>query len=346
MRKVTRVFVGIDYHERFCTVCLMDQEGKVLGSQNCESTAEYLVKYVRWVCPEKVEVRAAIEVCGGAAQLADQLRQAGWRIDMAHSGYVSRLKQSPDKSNKQDAELLADLVRVDYVPRVWLAPERLRQLRSLVRYRQQLAESRRQAKLRVRALMREAGLRLPGRAWSAAWLCKLQEQQERLGSLRAWICEEHLEELQHLQQKLQQVEEKLAQQLAGDASAEALLSRPGVGLVTAATLLAEIGDFRRFARGKQLARYCGTAPINHSTGDKGGDLGLGRRCNRELRRVIIEAAHRLARYVPHWREMKRRLRANGKSGAEAAAAVANRWIRRLHYEMTHNITPPETSQAA
>ena len=54
-----------------------------------------------------------------------------------------RLKQSPDKTDFSDAQLLADLERVGYLPRVWHAPERIRELRRLVRYRQQLVAQRR-----------------------------------------------------------------------------------------------------------------------------------------------------------------------------------------------------------
>ena len=49
--------------------------------------------------------------------------------------------------------------------------------------------------------------------------------------------------------------------------------------------------------------------------------------------MLIETAHRLARYVPHWKTLKDRLKAAGKPGSVAAAAVANRWIRRLYWEM-------------
>ncbi len=62
--------------------------------------------------------------------------------------------------------MLADLVRVGYLPRVWLAPEDVRQLRTLVRYRQQLVDQRRAVKLRVTALLREARIDGPGlRRW-------------------------------------------------------------------------------------------------------------------------------------------------------------------------------------
>lgn len=336
MSKVPTVFVGIDYHERFCSVCILTREGKLLGETDANSSADYLEKWLDWQVPGPKRIQAAIEACGGAAQLADKLRQRGWQVDLAHPGYVSRLKKHQDKTDRQDSYLLADLVRVDYLPKVWLAPERLRQLRSLVRHRQSLAASRRATKLRVRALMRESGMKIGGRAWTLAWLEELITRKQELGEARSWILEEQLlKSLKQLDEDLRRTEAKLEELVADDAEVKKLLEQPGVGLVTAVTLRAEIGDFRRFGNGKQLARFCGTAPVNHSTGGNSRELGLGRQCNRELRRTIIETAHRLTRYESRWKELKANLRARGKSGAQAAAAVANRWIRWLHYAMTH-----------
>src|SRR5207249_7512672 len=117
-------------------------------------------------------VFAAIECCSGAASLADELTVLpGWSVDLAHPGYVARIKQSPDKTDMQDAHLLADLERVGYLPKVWLAPPELRDLRQLVRYRQQLVGQRRNAKLRIGALLREARVVRPeARPWTKVWL--------------------------------------------------------------------------------------------------------------------------------------------------------------------------------
>ena len=62
------------------------------------------------------------------------------------------MKQTPDKSDWTDAKLLADLTRIGYIPRVWLAPEHIRDLRELVRHRHGLVEQRKQAKLRRKEL--------------------------------------------------------------------------------------------------------------------------------------------------------------------------------------------------
>ena len=63
-----------------------------------------------------------------------------WSVDLAHPGYVQRMRQNPDKTDYQDAQLMADLERIGYLPRVWLAPQHIPELRQVVRYRLQLTE--------------------------------------------------------------------------------------------------------------------------------------------------------------------------------------------------------------
>ena len=112
-----------------------------------------------------------------------------------------------------------------------------------------------------------------------------------------------------------------------------LLQQPGIGLITATTMRAMIGHFDRFRTGKQLAHFCAVCPRNNSTGGKTTTAGLVKAGDPLLRNVLLEAAHRLMRYDPHWKSMADRLRANKKKGSVIAAAVANRWIRKLFHQM-------------
>lgn len=337
MSTLLEYFVGIDFHQEFSSVCLMDADGKVVSEENCESSAHYIDKFVRWKLSGKKDfrLRGAVETCGGTAKLTEDLRGLGWTIDLAHAATVARLRLCRDKTDRQDAFVLADLVRVGYLPKVYLAPERQRQLRSLVRYRQQLALQKTQAKQRVRGLMRERHLVIHGaKAWTRAWVSELRLQIDKLGEERAWICTRYLDELDRLKEQLSEAEDRIAQAIEDLPYAKRLLELPGVGQVTAATLLAEVGDFSRFKNGKQLSRYCGLAPVNDSTGGNDKQKGIGSACNGGLRRILIELSHRLSRYVPRWSKMKKDLIKRGKSRAVATVAVANRWLRRLHYDMT------------
>jgi transposase len=271
----------------------------------------------------------AIEACCGAAALADRLIQTtGWTVQQAHPGYVNRMKQNPDKTDYADARLLAELTRVGFLPTVWLPPPAIRDLRQLVRYRQQLVNQRRSTKLRIRALLREQGQSGLKGLWSRGGM-ELLRSIEGLAQHVRWILDRHLEDLVRLDQALAQVALRLREVAEGDVVIQHLLEQPGIGLVTACALRAEIGLFERFRNGKQLARFCGLSPRNASSGARQADAGLIRAGNALLRATLIEAAQRLTRCDPRWKAFKARLRARGKPGSVIAAAVANRWVRGL-----------------
>jgi transposase len=325
------IFVGIDYHDAFVQLCVMNANGKVLLNARCENHWRSIVERVKGL--GRV-VRVGIESCSGAADLAEELvEKAGWSVDWAHPGYVSRMNQNPDKSDFTDSQMLADLVRVGYLPKVWLAPRAIRELRRLVRYRQQLVNERRDAKLRIGALLREHRLRHAsvGR-WRREWMAWVR-QVKQLGEQSRWIMDRHLERLERLDGEIGRVEVRLGQATKEDAVVRKLMEEDGIGAVTAWTIRAEIGRFDRFASGKQLSRFCGLTPRNASSGCRQADAGLIRAGNPQLRAVLIEAAYRLIRYNDRWFHLASKMRRRGKPMAVVAAAVANRWMRWLLHRM-------------
>jgi transposase len=326
------VFVGIDYHQDSVQVCVLDPDGNELANRSVSNDAATVAQLAR---RHGRPARVAIEACCGAADMAEELSAGeGLPVELAHPGYVSRLKRSPDKTDLGDAQLLADLARVNYLPTVWLAPESTRQLRRLVRHRSQLARRRRDVKLRIRGLLRENRLRyLQAAAWTKAWFAWLRHEAE-LSSRDRWIIEDHLAELVTLSDRISAVEAQLKAATVEDAIMTQLMALPGVGLITAVTLRAEIGRFDRFETGKQLARFCGVTPRNASSGARQADAGLIKAGNPELRAVLIELAHRLAsRMRGRWFDLAGGMLARGKPKNVVVAAVANRWVRWLHHEL-------------
>lgn len=331
------VFVGLDYATAFVQVCVLDRSGRVLSNRRLANDWRELAGHVESIGGRTVQ--ATLEACTGAADLADELIQrAGWSVSLAHPGYVNRMKQTPDKSDFTDAQMLADLVRVGYVPRVWLAPQVVRELRRMTRHRQDLVNRRRAVKLRVSALLRDHRLTSVGRSWTQRWRTWLKGQT--LAAETRWIIDDCTAELDQLTLRIARVESHLEELTQSDVMVQRLRALRGIGLVTACVLRAEIADARRFRTGKQLARYCGLTPRNASSGTRQADAGLIHAGNRILRGVLIEAAHRLMRFDPRWQAFARQLEARGKKRCVTVVAVANRWMRRLYHELI------EFSQAA
>jgi len=325
------IFVGIDYHTHTIQVCVMDSQRKILVNQSVGNDSEAVF---RLVAPFGSDVHAAIEASTGVADFAEQLiAQYQWHVELAHPGYVARMKQTPDKSDWTDAKLLADLTRASYIPRVWLAPQYIRDLRELVRYRHGLVQQRQQVKLRLRANVRNHRIVCPYSPWTIQGKKWLLDQENITSPTLLFLLQDHYDLIEHLNEKIVAVTERMTAHVADDLVIKQLLLQPGVGIITAITLRAMIGHFDRFRSSKQLAHFCAVCPRNYSSAGKTTTGGLIPSGDDLLRLVLIEAAHRLIRYNAEWKLMADRLRANGKKTCVIVAAVANRWIRKLFHQM-------------
>lgn len=330
----SKVFVGIDYHLKKIQVCVVNSEGLVLKNSSIDNEMSALLPVLARYGPVG---GIAIESCSGAAALADELvTKHDFVVDLAHPGFVSRMRLNPDKTDYSDARILADLERVGYLPSVWLAPHEVREMRRLVRYRQQLVNERRNSKLRIRAMLRDQRVKSPRmlRPWTNDWMMWLEQiAVKELSEEGGWIVQQLNTRLSALRVEIRKTEQRLAERTETDTLVQTLKKIDGIGPVTAWTLRAEVGRFDRFRSGKQLARFCGLSPRNASSGARQADAGLIRAANGQLRATLIEAAHRLMRHNPKWREFADRLRGKSKPYCLVAAAVGNRWIRSLYHEM-------------
>lgn len=324
-------YVGLDYHQNSVQVCVMDQDARVKLNRRCNNDLASLVPLLNSAGAVR---KIALEACEGSADLAEALVQAGsWTVELAHPLYVSKIKGSPDKSDFSDAKLLADLSRVGYLPRVWLAPKPVRELRQLVEHRHRLASDRRALKLRVGSVLRNERVKIEGTRWSKPWLAAVREQPGVSENGR-WLIEQLLDELESVQQRLLRAEARLRQVTAADQTVAKLMTIEGIGEVTAWTLRAAIGRFDRFAKAKQLCRYCGLSPRNSASGERQTQGELINLVDRRLRAILIQAAQRLVRLEPRWRALAETLMKQGKPRNVAVAAVANRWMRTVHHRMT------------
>lgn len=337
------VFVGLDYHQDSIQVCVLNQNGDVLLNRAAANDAAELG---RIVSPLGAVARVGIEACCGAADLGQELvERLGWNVSLGHPAYVAKIKSSPDKSDFSDGRLVADLTRVGYLPRVWLAPAQVRELRQLVNHRQRLVDRGRALKLQVGAVLREQRVKIPkdrGSRWSKAWTASARDN-DALSTHARWIVNDLLDDLEDAAAKVKRAEGRLRQATAGDKLVEKLMEQAGVGEVTAWVLRAYVGDFGRFKTAKQLARYCGMSPCNASSGTRVADAGLVDGCNKLLRLIVVQAAHRLIRTVRRWGDLAESMRSRGKPACVIVGAVGNRWLRSLHHAMKPK---PEVTAAA
>ena len=325
------VFVGLDYHSKSVQVCVVDGGGVVLANRKCGNSVLEITQIVEVLGKP---IRVALEVCCGAADLASRLTDGPkWNVSLAHPGYVARMKHNPDKTDYADARMLAELCRAGFIPEVWLAPEEIRELRIMVRYRFDQLGRRKALKLRILAVLREQRITEPKASrWTKNWMDWLKATPDVSETAR-WMIDQHIIEMEEVNGRIAAVEKRLGERTESDPVVQKLLTMSGVGPVTAWTMRAIIGRFDRFKNGKQLARFCALTPKNSSSGQRQADAGLIKAGDPCLKYVLIQAAQRLRRHEPRWEALYQQLRANGKPVCLSIAAIANRWVRWLQHEL-------------
>jgi len=327
------VFVGLDYHQDSIQVCVLSQHGDLLLNRSARNDCQEIGRLVQ---PLGIVQRVGIEACCGAADFGQELvEQLGWNVSLGHPTYIAKLRNSPDKSDYSDSRLLADLTRVGYLPRVWLAPTYIRELRQLVNHRQRLVDHARNSKLQVGAILREQRVKIDkerGSRWTKAWTASVRDNAV-LSKHARWIVNDLLDEIIYTHNKIAKTEVRLRQATRDDAVFQRLMQQAGIGEVTGWVLRAYIGDFGRFKTAKQLSRYCGLSPCNASSGKKVADAGLINGCNKMLRAIIVQATHRLIRTIQRWKDLAQQMKKRGKPSCVIVGAVGNRWLRNLHHAM-------------
>jgi transposase len=168
------------------------------------------------------------------------------------------------KNDKVDARTLAHLLCTDLLPEAWIAPQHVRDQRALLRHRVALVQLATTARNRVHAVLADRGLRVEQRLWSAsgrAWLAALD-----LPPVQRALVDDWLSLIDAVDPMVARMERDLRARAKPDPRVGALMALPGVGWITAMTLLAELGDVGRFATRKlstlvrQISRVIAEAP--------------------------------------------------------------------------------------
>jgi len=185
----------------------------------------------------------------------------------------------------------------------------------------------------LRAVLRNHRIVCPYSPWTINGKKWLLDAGHTSSKTLLFLLRGHYASIEHFDKHIAEVTEQMQIDTANDPVVKQLLRQAGIGVITAITMRAMIGQFDRFRTGKQLAHFCAVCPRNNSTAGKTTTSGLIKAGDDLLRQVLVEAAHRLIRYNDDWKAMADRLRGKGKKTCVVIAAVANRWIRKLFYQM-------------
>jgi transposase len=312
------IWVGLDLHKRYITACAMDESGAIVAEhRRLPPTAEVLVA---WLAALGGPVTVAMEATLYWAWLQDQLSAVGMAAVAAHPYQVKLIWQARCKTDPIDARKLADLLRTNLLPIIWVPDASVRAHRKLLRGRAYLVRLRTSLKNRIHGHLTAENLLAPGtdlygRA-GRVWL-----QTVALSPMARDQVDLLLELVDTFDRRIHELDARVKRLVREDPVAERLQTWPGIGPFGAALLLAEIGSIHRFRTSHELAAYAGLVPSTQSSGDKTHHGSVGRAGSPWLKWILIEIVQSLKLAPgPIGQQYQKLLRSKGKAKATVAAA--------------------------
>jgi transposase len=312
--------VGIDLHKDTMTICLFCQAtGEIVYKRLACKCREQIVEFFRSLPRPNV---VAIEAVGFYRWLWELLEPIVQKLVLADATAARALAGRRLKTDREDAFNVADLLANGRLPVAYAPPAEVQALRDWSRRRNRLSRQHARVLHWVKSLM-NLNNRPGAKRLDAAGLTrylkaqggKLPERHRRL----LWDC---VEQLTLIERQIDAIERELMPLLDQPRfrpAAEILATFPGVGLVTTATVLAEVGDFHRFTHRKAIARYAGLNPTVYASGGKQRLGHIAKAGPPDLRWVMQQAAWTAIRVEANLKRMWLKI---GRSAGRKAAAVA------------------------
>ena len=308
-------YVGIDLHRRRSVIVRMNDAGEVLDVSRVDNDPMALSMAVAEAGPDPEVV---LEACYGWYWAADLLQANGARVHLVHPlGLHWDTRRV--KNDVKDATELAHRLRRNDVPEAWIAPAPVRELRELVRYRAKLTALRTSAKAQVHAVMAKLGILPPLGDMFGPGGQKLLDEMDVPGVYGLRV--ESLRDLLEIyERELIVVEREIHRWLHDDVGYRAIQALHGIGPITAAILVAEIGDIARFPSARHLCSWAGMTPTLHESDTKSSRGHISKQGSSIVRWAVVEA---VARYhggeviAPAYRRIAER---RGNKIARVAAA--------------------------
>jgi len=299
-------YLAVDLHKHYLVVGGVNaQQEVVLPPQRVELR--------RWPVWAKTHLRPTdslvVEATTNTWEFYDESVSFVERLLVADPRKVAWIAQTRVKTNPLDVMKLARLSAAHLIPEVWVPPRAVRELRTFLTHRRQLVKTQTTLKNRLHSLLHSHHLVPPA-------------GDPFLPSQRTWWTGLHLSptEQLHVRHDLAMLDQLAAQLAEVDAElyrlscvaawsddVPYLLQLPGVGLLTAMTILAAIGDVTRFPSAKKLVGYSGLGAGVYDTGQTHRTGHITKEGRRELRSVLVEAAWRTVECSDFWRAEFERL---------------------------------------
>lgn len=339
-------WMGLDIGELRTHLCVIDEQGKTLHDQECETTLEALATAISAFEPENIR-EIGVEA-GVGTHLVRKLRQTGLPVTMFEARKASKfLSVRRSKTDKGDARGLADLARLGThtVSQVHLKSQECERLRSQLVLRQRIVLLRVTAQNALRSRLAFYGLQFRStiavggvRKQVAAQVARFRESD---GIDLASDLAPLVDVCETLRDYLKKLDKEIAKIASGNAVCRLLMEVPGVGPICSLSFYTAIDDPDRFQRASDVGSYLGLNPKRYQSGDVSLTLGITKNGSKLTRSHLFSAALTFGKSAPdcalkRWyfalRQRRGGRRARVALARKLAIILLTMWKTGAHFE--------------
>jgi transposase len=326
-----RIVGGLDVHRAQITFDYVDlRTGEEVRGQIRPATREEVRSFLAGLGQKKAAF--ALEATTGWRFIVEELRRAGMETHLAEPAdtRAARGRKRRAKTDRADARLLRDLLLADEIPESWIPPDHLADLRTTVRLRKSLISQRTAWRQRIHAQLFHHGHSLPPSLRTSAGRQRVESAE--LPDAARQVVNVGLAMIDRIDAEIDAIDTQLAAVAKRLKGAQVLSRQWGIGPILAVTILAELGDTRRFSSSRQAVRFAGLDVSVEDSDGHGPPGRLTRQGPPALRWALYEAATSAWRVASpdhaYYLEAKERL-----GTKRARISVARRILRRVHHEL-------------
>jgi transposase len=323
MNTSTLKTIGVDLHKTSLTATVLDSAGTVLERKDIPTKCRRQI--AEFFSSHGPAVQVAVESVGFYHWFWDTVRPKVPILRLADPAGVRACAGRQTKTDRNDSLLLARLLREDRLPMAYVPEEPIRTLRELCRHRHRLARQLALARRHLRWIALKNNLPGPTMFVSDRAQKWLLSQHPKLSAAHRLAGRQLLDQIITLERQLSDTESALQQAVATHADLAPTLalvqSVPGIGFITALTIISECGDITRFDSIDELSAYAGLCPRVSQSGQSAHHGHVSKQGPPQLRWVLQQAAWVAIRCDPNARRIYARIakRAGPKKAATALA---------------------------
>lgn len=278
-------YIGVDLHKTNFVVCFL-REDETHRLETYPLTESGMARFIGQLAKED---EVAVEATSNIYYFYDQIKEHVSRVVVVDTYRFAIIAKSKKKTDKADARALARFLKLGHLPEVPVPSEKIRQLRHLLQARETLVGMRTKLKNMGHAALTRNGVAVSRSAFASEVSRARLAKRDDLAPADRLIMQSALRQIAELDDEVEQLEAEIIGVGKTLAGIKRLLQLHGMNLVSAISLLAEIGDIALFETSKQLVAYAGLATSTRQSNETTRHGKITKQGRKRLRTVAIRA---------------------------------------------------------